>query len=558
MGRHWLRYGVLLAALSILVVTSEARAQRQFPYLFTLDSRNADTLSSPSATSPLHRYRITAWGTYSMWEDTVNSSVDPMWIYSFPEEEWAKPEWRLFPEGYPIYVGDDRMYDSHGLRIDDKPMPKMPYDSTTHRYSMIVQGNGKPITAALVDWNFKNFVKKDAHDNNSGWLYVLVEELPLTEMELCSVDSSRFPVIRVSAKVTRDSIRYEDIADKLLLSENGVPVRIDSVDCSERVTPVSVALVFDRSGSMRESFGSSTRIAETKAAGKKFADKLTPIDEAAVYSFSDVTTVDQTWTSNTSLLRNAIDRLQPQGYTAMNDAILRSISDISSRPAAFRKAIVVLSDGEDNRSIVRDIGTVIRRARDAGVPVFAIGLLLDTEDSLRLLASATGGRYFSVRDAGAMDSVFANVGELVFEKGCCSMYYVSPNPSRNGSFRRVSASVEFPNDTVVTREDGYHAPLNGVSGVDGDASLESTAIENVSPNPSSGSAVIRYRLGSSGHLTMTLLDVRGAVVARLVDERREAGEYEQTVDVADLPSGRYFVRLAVPGETFLYPMQIVR
>lgn len=558
MGRHYVRYGVLLAALSILFITSEARSQRQFPYRFTLDSRSADTLSSPSATSPLHRYRITAWGTYSMWEDTVNSSVDPMWIYSFPEEEWAKPEWRLFPEGYPIYVGDDRMYDSHGLRINDKPLPMAPYDSLTHRYSIVIQGNGKPITAALVDWNFKNFTRRDAHDNNSGRLYVLVEELPLTEMEICSVDSSRFPVIRVSAKVMRDSIRYEDIADKLALSENGVPVRIDSVDCSERVVPVSVALVFDRSGSMRETFGTSTRIVETKAAGKKFADKLTSIDEGAVYSFSDITTVDQAWTNNTSLLRNAIDRLQPQGYTAMNDAILRSISDIASRPASFRKAIVVLSDGEDNRSTVRDISTVIARAKAAGVPVFAIGLLLDTEDSLRLLASATGGRYFSVRDAGAMDSVFASVGELVFEKGCCSMYYVSPNPTRNGSFRRVNASIDFPNDTLVVKEDGYHAPLNGVSGVDGEGAVGSTRIASVSPNPSHGSFVVRYRLGSAGHLTMTVLDVQGAVVARLVDERRDAGEYEQTVEAVDLPSGRYFVRLVTTGETFLYPMQIVR
>ena len=544
---------VILALISLAV---EARAQRQFPYTFHLDSRSADTLQSPSPTSARHRYRITAWGTYSMWEDTVNSSVDPVWIYSFPKEEWDKPEWRLFPEGYPIYVGDDRMYDSHGLRINGRPFPKLEFNAATNRYSTVIQGNGRPVTAAIVDWNFKNLVKRDAHDNNSGMLTVLVEELPITELELCAIDSSRFPVIRVSAKVLRDSIRYEAIADKLLLTENGVPVRIDSVNCADRTMPVSVAMVFDRSGSMRDAFGNSTRLVETKSAGKKFVDKLTPIDEAAIYSFSDGTTLDQNWTSSRTSLRSAIDRLNANGYTAMNDAIIRAIDDIEARPAEFRKAVVVLSDGEDNRSAVRDIGAVIRRAQQAEVPVFAIGLLLDTEDSLRLLTAQTGGRYFGVRDAAAMDSVFAGIGELVFEKGCCSMYYVSPDTRRNGSFRMVSAAVGFPDDTLLVRDGGYRAP--GVSSVPGGESEEGTAIVSVAPNPVSGSSVVQYRLGRGGDVVLTLLDLQGGVVETLLSGNLSAGEHRVSVETAGLGSGRYFLRLASSGETYLYPIHVVK
>src|SRR5688500_5458608 len=101
------RLPYFLLSLAILLILSgiSLQAQTRFPFTYRLDSRIGDTVATPIPTSPLHRYRITAWGTYSMWEDTVNSSVDPMWIYSFPDEEWAKPEWRIFTEGYPIYVG---------------------------------------------------------------------------------------------------------------------------------------------------------------------------------------------------------------------------------------------------------------------------------------------------------------------------------------------------------------------------------------------------------------------------------------------------------------------
>src|SRR3954463_1338293 len=102
MQSHSLPRAFFLICSLLLLATATGQAQRRFPYQFDLDSRSLDTLHTPDATDARHRYRITAWGTYSMWEDTVNSSVDATWIYSFPAEEWAKPEWRVFGEGYPI------------------------------------------------------------------------------------------------------------------------------------------------------------------------------------------------------------------------------------------------------------------------------------------------------------------------------------------------------------------------------------------------------------------------------------------------------------------------
>jgi VWFA-related protein len=551
-----IRFATLLTVLALLTSVSESFAQRRFPYRFDLNSRSLDTLHTPDPTSPDHRYRITAWGTYSMWEDTVNSSVDPIWIYSFPDEEWAKPEWRLFPEGYPIYVGDSRMLNSHGLRINDAPYPQQSLNSE-HRYTTIIQGNGKPVSAMIVDWNFRDFIKRDAHDNNSGWLHVLVEELPNTSMDICAIDSSQFPKIRLSLQVHRDSVRYEDFYEKLLIRENGVAVKIDSIDCSVRTAPVSIAMVFDRSGSMQEPFGSSTRMAETRIAGKRFVDRLAAFDEAAIYSFSLTTTLNQNWTSSKPLMKSAIDGLQPDGWTAMNDAIIRAIDDIERRPTDRPKAVVVLSDGEDNRSAVKSIRTVAERAKRAGVPVYALGLLLESDDSLRLLTSLTGGRYFSISDPSAMDSAFASIADVVFEKGCCSVYYTSPDARRNGSYRGVSAAVAFERDTLLEQGIGYRAPGTSSSVETADASVQTTTV-SVSPNPLRDGASLSLHLAQGGNVRATLIDVSGREVAMLVDEYVPAGDYTQSVNLGGIAPGRYFVRVVLPGEVVLYPVMVER
>ena len=551
------RSGLLLVAVLFLLLSIPrlSAQQRRFPHLFTLDSRSADTLATPDPTSSRHRYRVTAWGTYSMWEDTVNSSVDPIWIYSFPDEEWAKPEWRIF-DGYPIYVGDPKMFDSHGLRVNNKPFPQIPLNSAEHKYSMIIKGDGKPVTTAIVDWNFRNLVKQDAHDNNSGYLYVLVEELPLTEVEICAIDSSRFPVVRVSMRVLQDSVQIDGFGDKLQLQENGLNVTIDSVDCSERIRPVSVAMVFDRSGSMNEAWGLSTRMAEVKNAGRKFVDRLTDADEGAIYSFANLVTLDQPWTNNRTAMSQAINRLQPEGYTAMNDAVDRALSDIEGRPAAYRKAVIVLSDGEDNISDIERITDVIAHAKRINVPVFAIGLLLDKDDSLRALARETGGAYFSVRDASAIDSVFNSIAERLFEKGCCNVWYRSPRPAKDGTWRMVETTLALESDTVTAPDDGYRAPTS-TSGVEERGEAGGMQVSMV-PNPAVQGTTALVRTSAPAMVSIQLVNVLGEQVLFLPDLRVGDGTTRIDIPLDGLPSGRYLVRIAGEGISWRGPLTIVR
>ena len=197
------------------------------------------------------------------------------------------------------------------------------------------------------------------------------------------------------------------------------------------------------------------------------------------------------------------------------------------------------------------------RAKRAGVPVFALGLLLDSDDSLRLLTSLTGGRYFSISDPSAMDSAFASIADVVFEKGCCSIYYTSPDTRRNGSFRGVSAAVAFERDTLIEQGIGYRAPGTASSVASTGATAQTTTVA-VSPNPLRDGASLSLRLVQGGTIRATLIDVSGREVAMLVDDYLPAGEYMQPVNLGGIAPGRYFVRVVVPGEVVLYPVVVER
>ena len=538
----------------LLIPLESADAQRSFPHLFTLDSRSADTLFTPDATSDRHRYRVTAWGTYSMWEDTVNSSVDPVWIYSFPDEEWAKPEWRLFGEGYPIYVGDSRMFDSHGLRVNNAPFPKLELNDQ-HRYEMIIDGTGEPVSTSIVDWNFRDFVRRDAHDNNSGFLYVLVEELPLYEAELCAVDSSDFPNVRVSMTLSRDSVRVDDLSGMVALFEDGREVVIDSIDCGERLRPVSVALVVDRSGSMTEPWGGSTRMAQVRSAARSFVDRLQSEDEGALYTFGNSVTLDQTWTTDHDALRRAIDRIAPGGYTAMNDAVEEAVRAAAERPDGFRKGVVLLSDGEDNISTIRSISEVAVLARSLDVPVFTIGLLLQSDDSLRALSGGTGGRHFNVSDPGSIDSVFESIAELLFEEGCCNLWYRSPRPNADGTWRGVEGVVRVDGDSIAIRSAGYNAPSDRLSVTDRGAGQ---AGAHVTHTLSDGHATVAVR-GARGPMVLSLVDARGVTVVGPIPLESAFGQETRVgLPVARLPSGAYFITVNGEGVSLTDRLLLVR
>ncbi len=222
--------------------------------------------------------------------------------------------------------------------------------------------------------------------------------------------------------------------------------------------PIQLGLLIDTSGSVDSRF-----TFEQEAAVNFLQRTVRPgFDQAFVMGFSSHSMVAQDFTDNVKLLETSVNRLHSGGGTALYDAIYKAchdklIKDKSDRPV--RRAIVVVSDGEDNQSEVSR-AQAIEMAQRAEVIIYAIstddsGLVLRGDRILQQLADATGGRAFFPFKIKDVTRSFAAI-----EDELRSQYVVSYRPAdfdADGRFRAIEISA-LKKDLQVRARKGYFAP----------------------------------------------------------------------------------------------------
>ena len=227
---------------------------------------------------------------------------------------------------------------------------------------------------------------------------------------------------------------------------------------SETDLPLELGLLIDTSGSVRTRFDF-----EQESAIDFLQQTLRPhFDRAFVMGFNSHTTVMQDFTDDNVLLRVGIHRLQNGGGTALYDAIYRAcrnklMKDQEDHPV--RRAIVVVSDGEDNQSEVSE-GQAIEMAQRAEVIIYAIstddsGLILRGDTILQQLADATGGRAFFPFKMKDIKSSFSAI-----EDELRSQYIISYHPAdfeADGRYRPIEITA-LKKDLQVRARKGYYAP----------------------------------------------------------------------------------------------------
>ena len=157
-------------------------------------------------------------------------------------------------------------------------------------------------------------------------------------------------------------LRKEDF----IVYEDDQPVELTHFS-SERV-PVSLGIVLDTSGSM-----AGSKMQEAQSALDRFLyDLLAKEDEIFLYRFSNFPVLLQEWTSDRRLLSRALERISPNGGTAMYDAVTEAIP-LAEQGQHRKKALVVISDGNDTSSQTT-IRELKQQIRESEVLVYAIGL----------------------------------------------------------------------------------------------------------------------------------------------------------------------------------------
>lgn len=229
----------------------------------------------------------------------------------------------------------------------------------------------------------------------------------------------------------RDGNLVEGLAaNEFRVEDNGRPQKIERFELV-RDLPLTLGLVLDTSGSMSESLG------EAKLAAQEFlAAVLTPRDRCFAVGFSERPSLLMPLTPDAKALDAAYRDLPAFGMTSLHDALVYGLYQY--RGVRGRKAMVVLSDGDDTSSLV-PFADALAFAQRSGVAIYTIGLRIGAgsfgiRGKLEKLAAETGGRTFFVSNASELADVY---GEI--ERELRSQYFLAfaPDPQPKPGERRT-------------------------------------------------------------------------------------------------------------------------
>lgn len=221
--------------------------------------------------------------------------------------------------------------------------------------------------------------------------------------------------------------------------------------------PVSIGIVVDNSGSMR-----TKRTAVTKAV-LNLIQASNPQDEVFVVNFNDDPYLDQDFTNKLDPLREALDRVDSRGGTALYDAVIASADHLAKGAKKEKKVLLVVTDGVDNESR-ESLESAIRKVQDDNGPtIYTIGILGDepgikrAKRALQSLSDQTGGVAFFPKDLVEVDEISQEVARDI--RNQYSLTYKPTNPRSNGGYRKVKVEARAPGykDLQVRTRDGYFA-----------------------------------------------------------------------------------------------------
>jgi VWFA-related protein len=238
--------------------------------------------------------------------------------------------------------------------------------------------------------------------------------------------------------------------------EDGVLQQIDSFRHED--IPVTVGLIVDNSGSMRP------KRVEVVAAALAFARSSNPEDQMFVVDFNENVAFglpDGTpFTDDAAQLQLALSRTQPDGMTALYDAVAAGIEHLKAGDRG-KKVLIVISDGADNAS-KHDLAEIMAMAVQSDAILYTIGLFLPEDPDhnprvLKQLAKATGGEAFLPRSVKDVIPICERIAHDI--RNQYTIAYVPTNGKQDGAYRTVAVKARRPGGgrLFVQTRSGYYA-----------------------------------------------------------------------------------------------------
>jgi Ca-activated chloride channel homolog len=228
--------------------------------------------------------------------------------------------------------------------------------------------------------------------------------------------------------------------------------------------PVAMGIVIDNSGSMRE------KRAKVNQAALNLVRSSNPHDEVFIVNFNDEYYLDQDFTNDLLKLKEALEKIDARGGTALFDAIVASADHLKQDARLEKKVLFVVTDGEDNASRETLEQAVKHLQEENGPSVYAIGILGEEEHpkrarrALEVIAQRTGGIAFFPKTLNEVDEISKTVARDI--RNQYAIGYKPINPRSAGGYRaiRVEAKAKGHGKLMVRTKSGYYAGPQPASG----------------------------------------------------------------------------------------------
>jgi Ca-activated chloride channel family protein len=225
--------------------------------------------------------------------------------------------------------------------------------------------------------------------------------------------------------------------------------------------PVSMGLVIDNSGSMRDKRPRVNQAAIT------LVEASNPQDEAFVVNFNDdfYLDLDKDFTNSVPELKEALERIDSRGSTALYDAIIGSLDHVK-KGHKDKKVLLIVTDGEDNTSH-NSLEKTVREVQKTDTVIYTIGLLSEeskksakrAKRALEEIAKASGGLAYFPENVEDVHNICEQVAHDI--RNQYTLAYYPTNTKRDGTFRAVQVEVIPPRGRgklVARTRNGYYAP----------------------------------------------------------------------------------------------------
>ena len=279
-------------------------------------------------------------------------------------------------------------------------------------------------------------------ETRSGDVYVFKKEVDEVTLHATVVDDHN----RLVTNLARTDFT---------VMEDGKPQKITSFRRED--IPVALGIVIDNSGSMRD------KRPAVNAAAINLVQSSNPQDKVFVVNFNEEYFLDQDYTASIPKLKDALERIEARGGTALYDAVVASSDHLKKSGELEKKVLLVVTDGNDNNPSGISLEQLVRKAQASGVLIYSIGLLNEEEPAdaraakraLKELAEASGGQDYYPKDLAEVEKITPEVAHEI--RNQYLLAYSPTNPALDGTYRQIRVKVNGYERATVRTRSGYYA-----------------------------------------------------------------------------------------------------